>query len=439
MVEIPRLNRGPPLSVLSSRVHRFYLYQACSAFAIWIPYWALWMNAHVASYFEFTLADVAFWVGLLIFQLPVGVLADRLGRKWTIVLSEAFRTAGILGYGLGINLLGYVAANIIWSIGGAFSIGTSAYLYETLMEAHHEAEFPRYIGRNTFIQIGCNATAALVGGIVVAVSATPLAGYQNTLLLGGAVNLAAVAVAATFIEPFVERHAEPTALRQLSLGLRIVRRREGVVLLIGLQVFLGVALYLMTAFRSPYLTALGILPGDIGAWVAGFLVLAAVVSAFTGTISDRLGEFGSLSLIALFAAVPFFGIWIAGHAMWAVLLQAPIYVVWSLEPPLISAYLNRRLEPGQRATVLSMGSFAYTLGLVIAEPLAGLTLTADNLLVLGLFLGLLTAVPCAYILARWWATVAPWPAITPVPSRLVPGGRVSRFSRVFERLGRLWP
>lgn len=425
---------------MSTRVHRFYLYQACSSFAIWIPYWALWMQAHVASYFEFTLADVAFWVGLLIFQLPVGVLADRLGRKWTIVLSESFRTAGILGYGLGINLLGYVAANIIWSIGGAFSIGTSAYLYETLMEAKQEVEFPRYIGRNTFIQIGSNAAAALVGGIVVALSGTALVGYQMTLLIGTVVNVGAVLVATTFIEPAVERHTEPTALKQLGQGLRIVRRREGVALLIGLQVFLGVALYLMTAFRSPYLVALGVAPGDIGAWVAGFLLLAAAVSAFTGTISDRLGEFRSLSLIALLAATPFFAIWVAGRTTWAVLLQMPIYVVWSLEPPLISAYLNRRLEPGQRATVLSMGSFAYTLGLVIAEPIAGLTVSEGNILILGLFLGLLTAIPCAYILVRWRATVAPWPAITPVPSRLVPGGAwTSRFSRVFERLGRLWP
>ena len=428
------------MSVLSRRVHRFYLYQACSSFAIWIPYWALWMNAHVASYFEFTVADVAFWVGMLLFQLPVGVLADRLGRKWTIVLSESFRTAGILGYGLGVNLVGYVAANLVWSVGGAFSIGTSAYLYETLMEAHHEAEFPRYIGRNTFIQIGSNAAAALVGGLVVAFAGTAPGSYQVTLLLGAALNVGAVAVAASFVEPDVERITEPTALRQLRQGLRIVRRREGVALLIGLQVFLGVALYLMTAFRSPYLAVLGIAPGDIGAWVAGFLLLAALVSAFTGNLSDRLGEFRSLSLVAALAAGPFLGIWIAGRTAWAVLLQAPIYVVWSLEPPLISAYLNRRLEPGQRATVLSMGSFAYTFGLVIAEPLAGLAVTDGNILILGLFLAILTIVPCGYILTRWHATVAPWPAITPVPSRLVPGGaRFSRFSRVFERLGRLWP
>ncbi len=419
-----------------TRVTRFYVYQACSSFAIWIPFWALWMRAHVASDFEFTLADVAFWVGLLIFQLPVGVLADRLGRKWTIVLAEVFRTAGILGYGLGTSLLGYVAANLIWSLGGAFSIGTSAYLYETLMEERQEAEFPRYIGWNTFIQLGSNAAAALVGGVLVSATGS----YQETLLLGSVINVAAVLTALTFVDPAVERNLEPTYVKQLGQGLRIVRRREGVALLIGLQVFLGVTLYLMTAFRPLYLRFLGFGPGEIGLLISLFLLLAAGVSAFTGTVSDRLGEFGTLSLLVALAAVPFLGMWLAGRTGWAVFLQAPLYVVWSLEPPIISAYLNRRLEPGQRATVLSMGAFAYTLGLVIAEPLAGLTTAASSLLVLGLFLGLLMSVPSAYILLRWRATVAPWPAITPVPSRLVPGGaRVSRFFRVFERLGRLWP
>jgi MFS family permease len=415
---------------------RFYLYQACSSFAIWIPFWALWMRTHVNSDFEFTLADVAFWVGLLIFQLPVGVLADRLGRKWTIVLSESFRTAGILGYGLGINLLGYVAANIIWSIGGAFSIGTSAYLYETLMEGHHEAEFPRYIGWNTFVQLGSNAAASFVGGVLVSMTGS----YQQTLLVGGLVNLAAIAAALTFVNPAVERSVEPTAARQLVQGFRIVRRREGVALLIGIQVFVGVTLYLMAAFRPLYFDYIGVSPGDIGVAISAFLALAAAVSAFTGRISDRLGELGTLTLLVVLAVGAFFGIWLVGRNLVAILLQAPIYVVWSLEPAIISAYLNRRLEPGQRATVLSMGSFAYTLGLVIAEPLAGLTTTASGILELGVFLGLLTVVPCAYVLVRWRATVAPWPPITPVPSRLVPGGAgISRFSRVFERIGRLFP
>src|SRR5213594_4693940 len=150
-----------------AKVRRFYAYQVASSFAIWIPFWALWIRGNLASDFEFTLVDVAFWIGLLVFQLPVGVIADRYGRKPTIVLSEVFRSAGILGYGLAATFWGYVAANVVWSLGAAFSIGTSAYLYEVLLEAGHETEFPRYIGRNTMIQLLSNASGSFAGGLFV--------------------------------------------------------------------------------------------------------------------------------------------------------------------------------------------------------------------------------------------------------------------------------
>jgi MFS family permease len=423
------------VSDLRRRVLRFYLYQAASSFAIWIPFWALWIRGNLASDFEFTLVDVAFWVGLLVFQLPVGVVADRTGRRRTIVLSEVFRSAGILGYGLGTTFWGFVGANVVWSLGAAFSIGTSAYLYEALLEVGHESEFPRYIGQVTMIQLLGNAAGAFAGGLLVQV----LGDLRLTLFVGAAWNLFAVGIALTFREPHVDRAPESTYAQQLIQGLRVVRRREGVALLIGLEVFLGVTLYAMAIFRPLYLRALGLSNAEIAVSISGFLVVAAIWSAFAGRISQVLGEFGSLALMVLMASAAFFAMYGAGPLRGAALFQVPIYVVWSLQPALTTAFLNRRLEPGQRATVLSMGAFAYTLGVVILEPLAGLLTTTTGLLNLGLFLGAATFFPCAYILARWRTTVAVWPAVTPIPSRLVAGGRVSRFHRLLERLSRLRP
>ncbi len=418
------------------RVYRFHAYQACSAFALWIPFWAIWIRGHVGSDFEFTLVDVAFWLGLLVFQLPVGVVADRHGRKWSIVTWEALRCVGILGYGLGTNFVGYVVANVLWSLGAAFSVGTSAYLYEVLLEEGQEAEFPRYIGRNTTIQLLMNAAGAFAGGLFVQATGS----LQLTMVVGAGLNLTAVAAALSFVEPKVERTAEPTYTEQLRQGLRVVRRREGIALLIGIEVFLGVTLYAMAVFRPIYLGFLGLSDLEIATWISGFLFVAALVSAFAGDLSAALGEFGMLALLVLLTSGAFLGLWFSGRNPAAVLLQVPIYVAWSLQSPMVTAFMNRRLEPGQRATVLSMGAFAFTLGLVIVEPLAGLlTTTTGSLLNLGLFLGIASLVPCVYILVRWRATVAPWPAVTPLPTRLVPGARQSRFSRLFERLSRLRP
>ncbi|HEX9339834.1 MAG TPA: MFS transporter [Thermoplasmata archaeon] len=423
------------MTELARRVRRFYAYTGASSFALWIPFWTLWIRGNVGSDFEFTLVDVAFWLGMLAFQLPVGVMADRVGRKRTIVLSEAIRSAGILGYGLGMSFAGYVIANVVWSLGAAFSIGTSAYLYDALLEAGHESEFPRYIGRNTTIQLVSNAAGAFAGGLFV----QAVGEIRLTLFVGAALNLAAVAVALTFAEPNVARTTEPTYAAQLRQGLRIVRRREGVALLIGLEVFLGITLYAMALFRPLYLQFLGLSPAEIALAISGFLLIAAVCSAFAGGIARRLGEFGTIALMVALASAAFVAMFGAGRWAAAVLFQIPIYVVWSLQPALTTAFLNRRLEPGQRATVLSMGSFAYTLGIVILEPLVGLLTTATELVNLGLFLGAVTVVPCSYILVRWRTTVTPWPAVTPLPSRLLVGARVSRFHRLFERLSRLRP
>src|SRR5213083_3700827 len=100
----------------AARVRRFYVYQGASSFAIWIPFWALWIRAHLASDFEFTLVDVAFWIGLLVFQLPVGVIADRIPRRRAIIVSELFRSAGTLGYAIGATVCGYVGGNVVWSV-----------------------------------------------------------------------------------------------------------------------------------------------------------------------------------------------------------------------------------------------------------------------------------------------------------------------------------
>src|SRR3989454_929547 len=210
----------------------------------------------------------------------------------------------------------------------SFSIGTSAYLYEVLLESGHETEFPRYIGRVTMIQLLSNAAGAFVGGVFVGV----VGDLRLTLLVGAILNLGAVGVAVTFREPKVERTPESTYVEQLVQGLRVVRRREGVALLIGVEVFLGVTLYVMAVFRPLYLQALGLSESAIAISISGFLLVAAIWSAFAGTITRVLGEFGTLALLVLMASAAFFGMYGAGQFPGAALLQVPLYIVWSLQP-----------------------------------------------------------------------------------------------------------
>src|SRR5207244_9789702 len=122
----------------------------------------------------------------------------------------------------------------------------------------------------------------------------------------------------------------------------------------GVEVFLGVTLYVMAVFRPLYLQALGLSESAIAISISAFLLVAAIWSAFAGTITRILGEFGTLALLVLMASAAFFGMYGAGQFAGAALFQVPIYVVWSVQPEISNKFLNRRLVPGQRATGVSV-------------------------------------------------------------------------------------
>src|SRR5437879_2805377 len=58
---------------LQTRVRRFYAYQGASSFAIWIPFWALWIRGHLSSDFEFnSLRTIVRLLGVRSATTPTG-------------------------------------------------------------------------------------------------------------------------------------------------------------------------------------------------------------------------------------------------------------------------------------------------------------------------------------------------------------------------------
>src|SRR3989475_4145848 len=130
------------------------------------------------------------------------------------------------------------------------------------------------------VQLLSNAAGAFIGGVFVGV----VGDLRLTLLVGAILNLGAIGVAVTFREPKVECTPESTYVEQLVQGLRVVRRREGVALLIGVEVFLGVTLYVMAVFRPLSPHALGLSGFAISISVSGFLLLSAISASLSGSV-----------------------------------------------------------------------------------------------------------------------------------------------------------
>src|ERR1044072_6366032 len=77
--------------------------------------------------FEVFIANAAFTAGMVLFEIPTGVVADTSGRRRSFLLSAATLLVGTLGYvataATGGGLIPFVAASLVLGLGFSFYSG----------------------------------------------------------------------------------------------------------------------------------------------------------------------------------------------------------------------------------------------------------------------------------------------------------------------------
>jgi MFS family permease len=80
-------------------------------------------------------------------EVPTGVVADKISKKWSLVLSKALRLIAFSFWLFVPSFLGYLIGFILWGIADAFSSGTTeAYIYESLPQ-HQKKDFSKIYSR----------------------------------------------------------------------------------------------------------------------------------------------------------------------------------------------------------------------------------------------------------------------------------------------------
>jgi MFS family permease len=315
--------------------------------------------------------------------------------------------AGIALFGLATTFGTFALANAVWAFGAGFLWGTgSAYLYDTLMEVRLEDRYPAMSSRVAMFSFLGTAMASAVGGVMVWFTQR----FDLTLILYAIPAGAALLLALTFQEPSVPREAAAGLFAQIASGMRTTRGNRQIVLVIVFQVLVGLVTYVMAFFRPAFIDDIVqknyVLMGFV---YAGFFVVAAVAGRLVDGLLKRFGEFGALALTFLLVFPPFAVVYAISANVFAatlalvlgVLTQVSFYIVWGIEGPAITTILNRRVESGDRATVLAISSFFTTLVIALVEPAAGFLATDYNLGVGLAIIAFATSLPTAYVLMAY--------------------------------------
>lgn len=309
----------------------------------------------------------------LVAEIPTGVMADTISRKWSLVLAH-------LAMGIGMTMTGFVTAfplilvtQVFWALGWTFLSGADiAWVTDELNQPKRIARV--LLARARWVQVGSAV------GLIVFGSMAWLASLAAAIVVTGVATLVLGLVVAVI---FPERNFTRAKNGHLRESLAIIRRgitlaRHDHVILTVFAAWLLVNAASEVSFLVPkQLVALG-LPEDPApiVWLTalGLATLAAGAVALR-LIEARIDGVGVTRRVYIAAcAVGAGGLLIVAHApedltaMSGVILAQG--VAWPVARSVSQIWVNQRATSDVRATVQSFLAQMESFG----EILAGVTL-----------------------------------------------------------------
>ena len=109
-----------------------------------MPIMTLFFESVGMSHTDISYSQMCFTVILLILNIPLGYVADRISRKWANIIGDLLHTVALLGYSQINGLYGAVLFESICGIGSALSLGVDNTLIEHFSEQYEKDSYTRY-------------------------------------------------------------------------------------------------------------------------------------------------------------------------------------------------------------------------------------------------------------------------------------------------------
>ncbi len=313
-------------------------------------------------------------VAVMLFELPTGTLCDLLGRRRTILLAASINVVGFVGFAAAHGFMAYAAVQLVLAAAWSLVSGADvALLYDVLDRAGADREGRRRaLGNYTLAQVGGEAAAALVGGVVAA---------WSLRLLGWA-------TAVETLLPLLLAFGLPKDARQPDDAVATIRSIPGAVrtvfrgrlprLLFMNWIAWGLSTYIAVWLLQPFWQAQGIGIRWFGPLWAGTLVTVGIAGRLAPALNRAVGNRASLVVLAALPVAAYGGMACFGGAL-GVVAGFLFYVSRGLNAVILREAFNQQVPSALRATFNSLGSGASRFGYALCGPLIGLVIDHEGL------------------------------------------------------------
>jgi MFS family permease len=325
-------------------------------------------------------ANAFFTAGMVLFEVPTGIVADMWGRRMSFLLGTvtlAVTTAlYVLLWQVEAPFWSWAVVSLLLGLGFTFFSGAvEAWLVDALSATQFTGPLESVLARGQIITGVGMLTGSVAGGFLA--EAISL-GFPFVARAGILILMFAFAFAFMHdigFEP--DRRGKPIAeMRRITAdsieyGWRVPSVKYLMLAApftggVGIYVFYALQPYLLELYGDP--TAYGI-AGLVAAIVAGAQIVGGLATpTLRGLFHRRTSALIAAEVVSVLALlgiglIESFGAVIALIAVWGLLFAATM--------PIRQAYLNGMIPSQQRATILSFDSLMSSTGGVVSQPLLG--------------------------------------------------------------------
>ena len=151
-----------------ANINKIIIISFCQHFHLYVHAYALLLLGRGLTLTQIALIESILIGTIFLLELPTGMLADRLGRKWSIFCSTALLASSEFVFIFARDYEWYVLVAFLAGAGFAFASGAiEALVYDSLPAENREEAMKRAMGRVNSYSMIAFVIAPLVGGLII--------------------------------------------------------------------------------------------------------------------------------------------------------------------------------------------------------------------------------------------------------------------------------
>lgn len=331
--------------------------------------WVLLLVSDGYSLIQVGLAETVFHAVSLFAEIPSGMFADVMGRKKSLIVScvmsmlSAVVRGFIPGFAAVCVSVGFSALSYNFISGS-----DSALAYDSLLEEGQESKYDKYISTQTAIYRISNGIATLLAGVAV------IMGNRNAQILSIAISAVNMVFLLFLRENKVIQKKSNDSLAKrikdvISGSFGFLKGNKKVAGLIFRNALVGGIDVLLLFFLQAKLPMTG-----IPDWSLGPLLFIMSMGGIAGALAARKVKKTTLGKLFVFClSLALIGLVSEFTGIWYLMTIGGFLTAFADDLIQIKSdiALNQMVPPEQRATLISVNSFCFSVLMIVMSPLAG--------------------------------------------------------------------